>query len=62
LQIGDTTFPLGYQGIINMGAEILAALGQKKFHEDLAAHSSLPYRKSWLEEKDPFALARAAGA
>ncbi len=62
LQLGDASFPLGYQGIINLGAEILAVLGQKKFHEDLAAHSSLPYRRSWLEEKDPFALARAAVA
>jgi nitrogenase molybdenum-iron protein alpha chain len=62
LQIGDTTFPLGYQGIVNMGAEILTALGQKKFHEDLAAHTSLPYRTSWLEQRDPFALARTASA
>ncbi|CAH2598777.1 Nitrogenase [Rhodovastum atsumiense] len=58
LQLGDASFPVGYQGIINLGAEILAVRGQRKFHEDLAAHTSLPYRRSWLEQSDPFALAR----
>jgi nitrogenase molybdenum-iron protein alpha chain len=60
LQLGDSSFALGYQGIVNLGYEILTALQQKKFHEDLKAHSSLPYRESWLAEKDPFALARLA--
>jgi nitrogenase molybdenum-iron protein alpha chain len=62
LQVGDSSFALGYQGILNLGTEILTALGQRKFHQDLAAHTSLPYRKSWLQERDPFALARAANA
>ena len=60
LQLGDLSFVLGYQGMINLGTEILTALRQKKFHEDLEAHTSLPYHTSWLEQEDPFALARAA--
>jgi nitrogenase molybdenum-iron protein alpha chain len=59
IPLGDASFPVGYQGMINLGEEILAVLAQKKFHEDLAAHTTLPYRKSWLEQQDPFALARA---
>lgn len=58
----DASFPVGYQGIVNIGEEILAVLAQRKFHEDLAAHTTLPYKASWLAEQDPFALARQVGA
>jgi nitrogenase molybdenum-iron protein alpha chain len=57
---GDSNLPVGYQGIIDLGEEILSVLAQRKFHEDLAAHTTLPYKKSWLEQQDPFALARQA--
>jgi nitrogenase molybdenum-iron protein alpha chain len=59
---GDSSLPIGYQGIVNVGEEILSVLAQRRFHEDLAAHVSLPYKRSWLEQQDPFALARPAGA
>jgi nitrogenase molybdenum-iron protein alpha chain len=55
---GDSSLPVGYQGIIDLGEEILSVLAQRKFHEDLAAHTTLPYKQSWLDEQDPFALAR----
>jgi nitrogenase molybdenum-iron protein alpha chain len=57
---GDSNLPVGYQGLIDLGEEILSVLAQRKFHEDLAAHTTLPYKKSWLEQQDPFALAREA--
>jgi nitrogenase molybdenum-iron protein alpha chain len=55
---GDSNLPVGYQGIIDLGEELVSVLAQRKFHEDLAAHTTLPYKKSWLEQPDPFALAR----
>ncbi|CAH2602676.1 Nitrogenase [Rhodovastum atsumiense] len=55
---GDSSLPIGYQGIVNLGEEILSVLAQRRFHEDLAAHTTLPYKSAWLAEPDPFALAR----
>jgi len=62
IPLGDEHHALGYQGMINMGESILAVLQHKRFHADLAAHAHLPYRKWWLEQEDPFLLAREAGA
>lgn len=56
--LGDEHIAIGYQGIINLGETILDILAHKKFHEDLAAHVTLPYKKWWLEQKDPFILAK----
>jgi nitrogenase molybdenum-iron protein alpha chain len=56
--LGDEHIAIGYQGIINLGETILDVLAHKKFHEDLAAHVTLPYRKWWLDQKDPFILAK----
>ncbi len=56
--LGDEHHALGYQGIINLGETILEILAHKKFHEDLASHVKLPYKKWWLEQKDPFLLLR----
>ncbi|MGC4067331.1 MAG: nitrogenase component 1 [Polyangiaceae bacterium] len=58
IPLGDEHHALGYQGIINMGESILDVLAQKKFHQDLAAHASLPYSRWWLEQQDPYILAR----
>ncbi len=57
--LGDEHHAVGYQGILNLGETILEILSHKKFHDDLAAHVKLPYKKEWLKEKDPFKLARA---
>jgi nitrogenase molybdenum-iron protein alpha chain len=59
MPLGDEHHAIGYQGMVNMGESILDVLAHGKFHRDLAAHVTLPYKKSWLDEKDPFALARA---
>lgn len=56
--LGDEHHALGYQGMVNLGESILDILAHKKFHQNLAAHVKLPYKKEWLELKDPFALAR----
>jgi nitrogenase molybdenum-iron protein alpha chain len=49
---------LGYQGLLTIGQAILRVLPKKKFCEDVAAHSSFPYKKWWLEQDDPFALSK----
>ncbi|SFM33823.1 nitrogenase component 1 [Pelosinus propionicus] len=56
--LGDEHHSLGYQGIINLGESILDILAHKKFHQDLAAHTKLPYKQWWLDQKDPFVLAK----
>ena len=58
IPLGDEHHPLGYQGLLNLGESILDVLAHKKFHQDLAAHARLPYRKEWLSEPDPYILAR----
>jgi nitrogenase molybdenum-iron protein alpha chain len=60
IPLGDELHAFGYQGMINMGESILAALQHRKFHQDIAGRIQLPYKQSWLAEKDPFALARVA--
>jgi len=58
IPLGDEHHAVGYQGILNIGESILNILAHRKFHLDLAAHTKLPYKKKWLEQKDPFALAK----
>lgn len=56
--LGDEHHALGYQGMLNLGETILDILAHKKFHEDLAAHTKLPYKKWWLAQPDPFILGK----
>ena len=56
--LGDEHIAIGYQGIINLGETILEILAHKKFHDDIKAHVKLPYRKWWLEQSDPYILAK----
>jgi len=56
--LGDEHHALGYQGILNLGETILDILAHKKFHIDIAAHTKLPYKQWWLDQKDPFVLAK----
>jgi len=58
IPLGDEHHALGYQGMVNLGESILDVLAHKKFHQDLAAHTKLPYKRAWLEQKDPFVLSR----
>jgi nitrogenase molybdenum-iron protein alpha chain len=62
IPLGDEHHALGYQGMVNLGESILAALQHRKFHQDIARRVSLPYKQSWLSQRDPFALSRAAVA
>ncbi|MDR1223918.1 MAG: nitrogenase [Tannerella sp.] len=56
--LGDEHIAVGYDGIINLGETILDVVAHKKFHEDLSQHVKLPYKKWWLEQEDPYILAR----
>jgi len=58
IPLGDEHYPLGYQGLLNMGEAIVGILARSKFSQDLAAHVRLPYSKWWLSQDDPYALAR----
>jgi len=56
--LGDEHIAIGYQGIINLGETILDILAHKKFHDDIKEHVKLPYKKWWLDQSDPYVLAR----
>jgi nitrogenase molybdenum-iron protein alpha chain len=60
IPLGDASTAIGYQGMIDLGEEILAVMAQKKFHQTIAAHATLPYKRWWLDQPDPFELARQA--
>jgi nitrogenase molybdenum-iron protein alpha chain len=60
IPLGDEHIAVGYQGIVNLGESILDVLAHRKFHQDIAQHVRLPYKKWWLEQKDPFVLAKPA--
>jgi Nitrogenase molybdenum-iron protein, alpha and beta chains len=56
--LGDENIVIGYQGIINLGEAILDILSFKKLHRSVAAHAKLPYKKWWLDQEDPYILAK----
>lgn len=56
--LGDEHIAVGYDGMVNLGNAILGILQRKKFHEDLSKHVKLPYTKWWLEQTDPYIIAR----
>ncbi|MDF2505838.1 MULTISPECIES: nitrogenase component 1 [Clostridium] len=56
--LGDGHHAVGYQGIINLGETILEILARKKFHQDLSENVELPYTDWWLNQKDPYVLAK----
>jgi nitrogenase molybdenum-iron protein alpha chain len=55
--LGDEHLAVGYQGMINLGESILDILAHKKYHQDLAEHVKLPYKKWWLKQ-DPYELVK----
>ena len=56
--LGDEHLAIGYDGMINLGEAILDVLAHKKFHQDLKEHVKLPYTKWWLNQEDPYILAK----
>jgi len=56
--LGDEHIAIGYQGMINLGEAILEVLAHRKFHEDLRDHVTLPYSQWWLQQDDPYILAK----
>jgi nitrogenase molybdenum-iron protein alpha chain len=58
IPLGDEHIAVGYQGIVNLGESILDVLAHRKYHQDIAEHVKLPYKKWWLEQKDPFVLGK----
>ena len=60
IPLGDEHHAVGYQGMLNLGESILDVMAHRKFHQDLMAHAELPYKQWWLEQDDPFVLARDA--
>lgn len=56
--LGDEHIAIGYQGMVNLGEVILEVLAHRKFHEDLRDHVTLPYSSWWLQQDDPYLLAK----
>lgn len=56
--LSDESLSIGYQGVVNIGNKILDILAKKKFHEDLKKHTELQYTKWWLDQKEPYILAK----
>lgn len=56
--LGDEHLAIGYDGMINLGEAVLDVLAHKKFHQDLKAHVKLPYTEWWLNQEDPYILAK----
>ncbi len=56
--MGDEHFPVGYDGIIRVGEALIEILARKKFNQILKRHVKLPYTDWWLNQADPFILAR----
>lgn len=58
LAMGDEHIPVGYDGIIRTGEILLEIIARKKFNQVLQRHVGLPYTNWWINQKDPFILAK----
>lgn len=56
--LGDEHLAIGYDGMINLGEAVLDVLAHKKFHQNLKEHVKLPYTEWWLNQEDPYILAK----
>lgn len=56
--LSDESLTIGYQGMIYLGNKILDILAKKKFHNILKAHAEMQYTDWWLEQSDPYILAK----
>jgi len=61
LSLGDESSAIGFQGILNLGELIIETLARKRFSNDIAAHVKLPYTQWWLDQTDPYILAKNPG-
>lgn len=46
---------------MNLGELIIETLARKRFSNDIAAHVKLPYTQWWLDQTDPYILAKNPG-
>ena len=52
---GDANYTVGYDGVLHLGTRLWEAHLTRKFIENVAEHTTLPYTDWWLEEEDdPF--------
>jgi nitrogenase molybdenum-iron protein alpha chain len=56
--LGDEHLAIGYDGMVNLGEAVLDVLAHRKFHQDLKDHVKLPYTQWWLDQEDPYILAK----
>lgn len=56
--LSDESLTIGYQGMIYLGNKILDILAKKKFHNILKEHTEMQYTDWWLEQSDPYVLAK----
>lgn len=54
--MSDEHFGLGYDGLLRMGRLILDTIQHRRFVQNIAAHSRLPYTQWWLEQRPTFFL------
>lgn len=58
LAMGDEHIPVGYDGMIRTGEILLEIIARKKFNQVLQRHVGLPYTDWWVNQEDPFILAK----
>lgn len=58
LAMGDEHIPVGYDGMVRTGEILLEIIARKKFNQVLKRHVSLPYTDWWINQEDPFILAK----
>ena len=52
---GDANYSVGYDGVIRLGNRLWEAYITRKFIQNVAEHTTLPYTDWWLNEQDnPF--------
>ena len=56
----DANVHFGYDGVINLGHNILDAIKAKRFFKTVAAHAEFPYTDWWLQQEDPFYFEKEA--
>lgn len=58
--MADEHFGLGYEGLLRMGRLILDTVSHPRFVKNIAAHSTLPYTRWWLDQEPTFFLEEGA--
>ena len=58
LPMGDEHIAVGYDGMIRVGEALIEILARKKFGDLLSKNIKLPYTQWWLDQEDPFIIAK----